>query len=137
MTDTLLTKERSERMRLVKSKNTRPELTVRKLCRKLGYRGYRLHRKDLPGKPDIAFMGRKIAIFVHGCFWHGHNCHGKIRYPKSNQDYWLPKIKRNEAKDAENMAWLVASDWQVIVIWECETKHVEQLASKLANLLAS
>jgi DNA mismatch endonuclease, patch repair protein len=136
MTDTLSMQDRSERMRLVKSKNTHPELVVRKLCRELGHKGYRLHRKDLPGKPDIVFMGRKLVIFVHGCFWHGHNCHGKIRHPKSNQDYWLPKIKRNEARDAENIAMLEATGWRIIIIWECETKHVERLTPKLANFLA-
>lgn len=136
MTDTLSMQDRSERMRLVKSKNTHPELVVRKLCRELGHKGYRLHRKDLPGKPDIVFMGRKLVIFVHGCFWHGHNCHGKIRHPKSNQDYWLPKIKRNEVRDAENIAMLEATGWRIIIIWECETKHVERLTPKLANLLA-
>lgn len=135
MTDTLSTQERSERMRLVKSKNTRPELIVRKLCRDLGHKGYRLHRKDLPGKPDIAFIRRKIALFVHGCFWHGHDCHGKVRHPKSNLDYWLPKIKRNKARDAENIATLESLGWRVIVIWECETKSHKQLASKLSNFL--
>jgi DNA mismatch endonuclease (patch repair protein) len=137
MTDTLSTQARSERMRLVKSKNTRPELVVRKLCRELGHKGYRLHRKDLAGKPDIAFMGRKIAIFVHGCFWHGHACHGRVRHPKSNLDYWLPKIERNIARDAENVAALKSLGWKTFVIWECETKRTEELASQLSTLLNS
>lgn len=123
-------------MRLVKSKDTRPELVVRKLCRELGHGGYRLHRKDLPGKPDIAFIGKKLAIFVHGCFWHGHNCSGRIRLPKSRQDYWLPKIKRNCARDTENLAVLTESGWRVSVIWECETKKTEELANKLAMFFA-
>lgn len=135
MVDTLSRQERSERMRLVRSKNTGPELIVRKLCRELGHKGYRLHRKHLPGKPDIAFIGRKIALFVHGCFWHGHDCHGKVRHPKSNLDYWLPKIERNIMRDAENITALEMRGWKVLIIWECETKHPEQLASKLSNFL--
>ncbi|MDD5493756.1 MAG: very short patch repair endonuclease [Dehalococcoidia bacterium] len=137
MTDTLSKQERSERMRLVKSKDTRPELVVRRLCRELSHKGYRLHRKDLPGKPDIAFIGRKVALFVHGCFWHGHDCHGRVRHPKSNQYYWRSKIDRNVARDVENIAALETLGWRVIVIWECETKHLEQLAPKLINFLAN
>lgn len=136
MTDNLSRQERSDRMRLVKSKNTRPELAVRELCRALGYKGYRLHRKDLPGRPDIAFIRRKIALFVNGCFWHGHECHGKIKHPKSNQDYWLPKIERNKARDMENVDALERLGWRVIVIWECETKLREQLFAKLSELLS-
>jgi DNA mismatch endonuclease (patch repair protein) len=123
-------------MRLVKSKDTRPELVVRKLCGDLGHRGYRLHRKDLPGKPDIAFVGRKVAVFVHGCFWHGHDCSGHVRLPKSKQDYWLSKIERNRARDAENLAVLTGNGWRVLVVWECETKRLGELISKLAGFLA-
>ena len=137
MTDTLSTQERSARMRLVRSKNTRPELVVRSLCRKLGHKGYRLHRKDLAGKPDLAFNGRKAAIFVHGCFWHGHDCHGKARLPKSNQDYWLPKIDRNRVRDAKNIAELKVLSWRILVIWECETKHPERLSRKMARFLST
>lgn len=135
MADTLSPEERSARMRLVRSKDTRPELIVRRLCRELGHKGYRLHRKNLPGKPDIAFIGRKAAVFVHGCFWHGHDCHGRIREPKSRQDYWRPKIKRNMARDEENVAMLEELGWRVLVVWECETRHLERLAAKLSNFL--
>lgn len=136
MTDTLSPTERSNRMRLVKSQDTHPEIVVRKICRDLGHRGYRLHRKDLPGKPDIAFIGRKVVVFVHGCFWHGHDCSGHVRLPKSNQDYWLPKISRNKTRDAENMAVLTGNGWRVLVVWECETKRMSELTSKLSGFLA-
>jgi DNA mismatch endonuclease (patch repair protein) len=136
MTDTLSPTERSAQMRLVKSKDTRPEIVVRKLCRDLKHRGYRLHRKDLAGKPDITFVGRKVAVFVHGCFWHGHDCSGRIRLPKSKQDYWLPKIKRNRDRDAKNLAILTRNGWRVLIVWECETKRVAELTSKLAGFLA-
>lgn len=135
MIDTLSPTDRSARMRLVKSKDTHPELVVRKLCRDLSHRGYRLHRKDLPGKPDIAFVGRKVAVFVHGCFWHGHDCSGHVRQPKSKQDYWLPKIERNRARDAENLANLLENGWKVLVVWECETKKLDELTSKISRFL--
>lgn len=135
MSDTLSPEERSERMRLVKSKDTRPEMVVRRLCRDLGCSGYRLHRKDLPGKPDIAFIGKKIAIFVHGCFWHGHNCSGHVRLPKSKQEYWLPKIERNRIRDLENVAALTGNGWRVMEVWECETKKQERLRISLAEFL--
>lgn len=83
---------RSENMRRIRSKDTKPELVVRKLVRSLGFTGYRLHRKDILGKPDLAWVGRKLAIYVHGCFWHGHDCKEGIRKPKSRVDYWLPKL---------------------------------------------
>lgn len=137
MADTLSPEERSARMRLIRSKDTRPEIIVRKLCCELGHRGYRLHRKDLAGRPDIVFIRKRLALFVHGCFWHGHDCHGRVRRPKSNQNYWGPKIERNIARDAENIAVLKALGWQVLVIWECETKHPERLVIKLVNFLDS
>lgn len=135
MTDILTPEERSARMRLVKSKNSVAELVVRKLCRNLGHSGYRLHRKDLPAKPDIAFIGRKVAVFVHGCFWHGHDCSGRVRLPKSRQNYWIPKIERNITRDKNNIAKLKMLGWRVLVIWECETKHPKTLALKLADFL--
>lgn len=137
MSDPLSKDERSARMRLVKSKDTKPEVIVRQLCRELGYRGYRLHRKDLPGQPDIAFVGQQIAIFVHGCFWHGHDCHGHVRKPKSNQDYWLPKIQKNIERDANQVAQLLTLGWKVIIIWECETKRPEILKARLASTFRS
>ena len=136
MPDPLSPEERSARMRLVKSKDTQAELRVRALCRELGHSGYRLHRLELPGKPDIAFVGRRLALFVHGCFWHGHECSGKRREPKSNQDYWHPKIQRNIARDAEQISALAALGWQVLVIWECETRNTKSLMLKLGRFLA-
>ena len=137
MADILTPEERSERMRLVKSKDTKPELVVRKLCRELEYKGYRVHRRDLPGKPDIAFIGRKLAIFVHGCFWHGHACHGKVRRPKSNLEYWNAKIERNRSRDIENISALERQGWKVLVVWECETKPSlrHELKGKLKRFL--
>ena len=91
-----MTITRSENMRRIQGKNTGPEMVVRGLLRTLGYPGYRLHRKDLPGKPDIAYIGRRKVIVINGCFWHGHDCKKGSRRPKSNQDYWLKKIDRNQ-----------------------------------------
>ena len=118
--DKLTPQRRSENMRQIRGKNTAPELAVRKLCRELGFTGYRIHRRDLPGKPDLAWIGRKLAVFVHGCFWHGHNCVEGIRKPKSNQAYWIPKIERNRQRDIENIAALKAAGWVVLIVWECE-----------------
>lgn len=137
MVDTLTPEERSARMRLVKSMDTRPEIMVRRICRMLGHVGYRLYRKDLPGKPDLAFIKRKVAIFVHGCFWHGHDCHGQVRQPKSNQEYWFSKIRQNIARDTRNIAALQERGWKVLVVWECETKSPEHLKTRLAAELAT
>lgn len=107
---------RSENMRRIRSSDTAPEIAVRLLVRTLGFPGYRLHRKDLPGKPDIAYVGRKKAIFVHGCFWHGHDCKEGSRRPKSNTGYWLPKIENNARRDAAHVAELQSKDWSVLVV---------------------
>lgn len=130
---------RSENMRRIRSTDTRPELQVRKLVRSLGYSGYRLHRKDLPGKPDIAFIGRKKAIFVHGCFWHQHpdpSCLDS-RLPKSRQDYWLPKLEQNQKRDATAFNQLTESGWTVLVIWECELRRKTELSKKIQKFLAN
>jgi DNA mismatch endonuclease, patch repair protein len=126
---------RSENMRRIRSKDTSPELVVRRALRALGYTGYRLHRKDVPGKPDIAFLGRKKAVLVHGCFWHGHDCAEGIRKPKSNQDYWLPKIDRNRQRDAANEDRLTATGWSFLVIWDCELKDAEELRERLSAFM--
>ena len=126
---------RSENMRRISSKNTRPELIVRRLLRDLGYPGYRLHRKDLPGKPDITYIGRRKAILIHGCFWHKHDCKRGQYWPKSNQDYWIPKLERNIQKDKENTQELTKTGWKVLVIWECETINRKLLSIKLALFL--
>lgn len=126
---------RSENMRRIRSKDTLPERVVRVRLRELGFAGYRLHRKDLPGCPDVAYIGKRRAIFVHGCFWHGHDCKVGSRQPKSNPDYWGSKIMRNRARDAEAIAQLEAMGWRVLVAWECETKHPEQLSAKLSDFM--
>ena len=117
-------------MQAVKGRNTGPEWIVRRLLFQLGYR-YRLHPKTLPGKPDIAFPGRRKAIFVHGCFWHGHGCKTGAP-PKSRLDYWLPKLDANKTRDRNKSAQLAASGWSVLTIWQCETKDdLNELRAKL------
>jgi DNA mismatch endonuclease, patch repair protein len=126
--------DRSAIMRAVKSRDTAPELRVRSLLHRMGYR-FRLHRADLPGKPDIVLPSRRIAIFVHGCFWHGHDCERGARMPKTNTDYWIAKIGRNRERDAERQAELTALGWRVIVVWECEMKDSATLSARLENAL--
>jgi DNA mismatch endonuclease (patch repair protein) len=123
-------------MRSVKSHNTSPELLVRKVLSRAGY-GYRLHRADLPGKPDIVFAGRQKVIFVHGCFWHGHTCARGARVPKTNRAYWTAKIARNKTRDATTAAQLKSAGWQALVLWECELKQPEQVAKRLIRFLGA
>lgn len=127
---------RSENMRRIRSKDTGPELAVRKLLRELGFTGYRIHRRDLPGKPDVAFIGRKKAMMIHGCFWHGHDCKEGLRKPKSRLDYWLPKIAGNQYRDEKHHAELTGMGWSVLTIWECELGDPAMLADKLAAFMA-
>lgn len=136
MTDVFTAEKRSAVMRQVKSSDTAPERVVRRLLWRLGAR-YRLDRRDLPGRPDIALAGRKLAIFVHGCFWHGHDCARGARVPKANRAYWQGKIGKNRARDAENRAKLEALGWRVEVIWECELKQADALEARLSRLLKS
>lgn len=136
MTDVFDPQKRSAVMRRVKARDTGPERTVRRLLTALGAR-YRLHRKDLPGKPDIVMAGRRLAILVHGCFWHGHDCARGARVPKANRDYWLAKVGRNRARDIASRAALEAAGWRVETIWECEMKDEAALRNRLAELLAS
>jgi DNA mismatch endonuclease (patch repair protein) len=133
--DKLSPERRSNNMRNIRGKDTAPELAVRKLCRKLGFSGYRIHRKELPGKPDLVWIGRKLAIFVHGCFWHGHDCSEGLRKPKSNRSYWIPKIERNQQRDAENLSRLHAAGWNVLVVWECEITEQGHLSRKLTEFI--
>ena len=128
--------ERSEIMRRVKRRDTGPERRVREALRALGFTGYRLDRGDLPGRPDIAFIGRRRAIFAHGCFWHGHACKRGARAPKANADYWAAKIARNRARDAEAAAALAARGWRVLTLWECEIADSQALAARLAAFMA-
>jgi DNA mismatch endonuclease (patch repair protein) len=135
-TDVYPPEKRSAVMRRVKGKDTTPELVVRKALTALGAR-YRLHRKDLPGKPDIVMPGRRLALFVHGCFWHGHDCARGSRVPKQNRDYWVAKVERNRARDARSREALTALGWRVETIWECDLKDAAALNQRLAALLAT
>lgn len=121
--DNLTPSQRSQAMQAVKSRDTSPELLVRKLCRDLGERGYRLHRTDLPGRPDVAFIGRRLAILVHGCFWHGHDCPAGAKSPKTNTEYWKRKIQRNRERDDRSQQALKKMGWRTLLIWECEIKR--------------
>jgi len=134
-TDVYGPEKRSAVMRRVKGRDTTPEVIVRRALTRLGAR-YRLHRKDLPGNPDIVWPGRRLALFVHGCFWHGHGCARGARVPKANRDYWLGKVGRNRARDARTQAELAALGWRVETIWECELKDAGALEARLRALLA-
>jgi len=133
-TDVFDPEMRSAVMRRVKDRDTSPELKVRRLIWRLGAR-YRLNRRDLPGSPDIVLPGRRLAIFVHGCFWHGHDCARGARIPKANREYWTAKVARNRARDARAEAALDALGWRVEVVWECELKDQKALADRLGRLL--
>lgn len=132
MTETA--EQRSRIMRAVKSKDSNPEMAVRRMAHRMGYR-YRLHRKDLPGKPDLAFESRRKVIFVNGCFWHGHNCKRGDRTPKNNRDYWQKKIARNKERDLEHLTALKDKGWRVLIIWECEVNMGNGLDERLQDFL--
>lgn len=134
MVDRLTPERRSALMANVRSKNTSPEIRVRKAAHALGYR-FRLHRKDLPGHPDLVFPGRKKIVFVHGCFWHRHPGCNKATTPKSHVKYWKDKFRKNVARDKATEKALRELGWDVLVIWECQTKHVEELSEKLSVFL--
>ncbi len=125
---------RSAIMRAVKSRDTSPERVVRKLLSENGYR-YRLHSKKLAGTPDIVFPGRKKAIFIHGCFWHGHPCKRGARVPKTNRKYWIEKVARNKKRDAKQRKILKSAGWNVLVVWECKTKDLGRLRTTLCEFL--
>ena len=121
MSDVFTPEKRSAVMRRVKGRDTTPEMKVRRLLRDAGI-GYRLGGCGLPGRPDVVMKGRRIALFVHGCFWHGHDCPRGARQPRSNADYWIAKIDRNRARDDRVTAELQAQGWRVLTLWECEQK---------------
>jgi DNA mismatch endonuclease (patch repair protein) len=124
-------------MRQIRSKGMKPEMLVRTVAHRLGYR-YRLHRRDMPGKPDLVFGPRKKVIFVHGCFWHSHghpDCIDGRRQPKSNLEYWLPKLARNKERDATNEAALIKLGWTILTVWECETRNIDALRIRLQGFL--
>jgi DNA mismatch endonuclease (patch repair protein) len=138
MTDKLTPAQRSVNMSRIKSANTAPEWAVRRLIHSMNYR-FRLHRKDLPGKPDIVFPGRKKVIFVHGCFWHQHQrekC-ADSRLPKSNTPYWTIKLKRNVERDKRNVRLLKCMGWSVLTVWDCETRRCGLLSERIRAFLES
>lgn len=121
MTDVFSPEKRSAVMRRIKGRDTAPELAVRRILRAAGI-GYRLGGCGLPGRPDVVMKGRRTAIFVHGCFWHGHDCARGARQPKTNAEYWIAKINRNRARDAAARTALEADGWRVVTVWECQMK---------------
>jgi len=134
--DNLTKRQRSYCMSRIRSKDSQPELIVRKIIHSLGYR-FRLHRRDLPGCPDIVLPRHMKIIFVHGCFWHKHNCrHGRVM-PKTNKKYWQEKRKGNVERFKKNMTKLKRLGWKVLVIWECQTKKPEKIINKLSEFLRS
>ncbi|MFV0281031.1 MAG: very short patch repair endonuclease [Rhodoblastus sp.] len=122
--------DRSAIMRAVPARNTSAELKLRALLRPIAP-GYRLHRKDVPGNPDVAYIGAKKAIFVHGCFWHGHDCKRGARKPRTNADYWAAKIARNRARDRKHLEELAQRGWRALVVWECELAAAAALKARL------
>lgn len=134
MTDTMSREERSRRMALIRSGDTKPEMLVRRLLHGMGYR-YRLHRRNLPGTPDLVFTSRRAVVFVHGCFWHRHAGCPLARLPKSRMDFWRPKLEGNRERDVRNVAALESEGWRVLTVWECELKDMDRLASKLRRFL--
>lgn len=132
--DHLSPKERSEIMARVRSRDTRPEMVVRRLIFSLGYR-YRLHAKDLPGRPDLVFRNRRKVIFVHGCFWHRHHNCALSRLPKSRQEFWIPKLKGNKERDDKNLGELRRRGWGVMTLWECQLSKPERLAGRIRRFL--
>lgn len=121
-------------MALVRSKDTRPEMAVRKMVWNLGYR-YRLHRRDLPGCPDLVFSGSRKIIFVHGCFWHRHKGCALARLPKSRLDFWGPKLESNALRDKRNKRALARQGWKVLTVWECELKNVDRVITAARRFL--
>ncbi|MEP9373867.1 DNA mismatch endonuclease Vsr [Mesorhizobium sp. KR1-2] len=123
-----------ERMARIRKANTKPELLVRSLVHRMGYR-YRLHRRDLPGTPDLTFPSLRKVIFVHGCFWHRHDCKLSGRIPETRRDYWGHKLQRNVERDQESIEKLHRLGWDVLVVWECETKDIASLMQLVSNHL--
>lgn len=132
--DLLSPEQRSKNMSRILSKDTRPELIVRSIVYKLGFR-YRLHVKEVPGKPDLVFKKRKKAIFVHGCFWHQHPGCREGRVPGSRTDYWQPKLRRNQERDIAAQTSLKCQGWQFLIIWECELKNLSTVVKRIKQFL--
>ena len=133
MTDVFTPEKRSAVMRRVKGRDTAPEMKVRRMLRAAGI-GYRLGGCGLPGRPDVVMKGRKVVVFVHGCFWHGHDCPRGARRPKANADYWIAKIERNRARDARVAAELSTAGWRVLTVWECRLRDPDFAETLLAEI---
>lgn len=133
VTDRVSAKVRSKIMASVGTKNTSPEMAVRSLLHAAGYR-FRIHQKDLPGRPDLVFRSRRAIVFVHGCFWHGHGC-SKGKLPKSKLGYWSPKIVQNRSRDTKTARKLRSQGWRVLVIWQCELRNIEKLKGRAMRFL--
>jgi DNA mismatch endonuclease (patch repair protein) len=134
MTDVLTKKQRSYNMSQIRNKNTRPEVLVRSIVHRLGYR-YALHRKDLPGKPDMVLTRHRKIIFIHGCFWHMHRCrYGRVK-PATNVSFWQKKREGNVARDKKNLRKLRKDGWKVLVVWECWTRDIPKLKARLRDFL--
>lgn len=138
MTDSLSPQRRSENMRRIKSTGMKPEVTVRQIAHRLGYR-YRLHKRDLPGKPDLVFPRLRKIIEVRGCFWHQHNSCIDSHIPKSRKSYWKPKLKKNVERDHRNIRLLRRLGWRVLIVWECQTFKSRQsrLERRIHRFLAN
>ena len=136
MTDLMSAEKRSYVMSRIRSKNTGLELAVRRMVFAMGYR-YRLYAKGLPGRPDIAFLGRKKVIFIHGCFWHQHQKCPMGTPPSSNLAYWGPKLSRNVERDRENLASLKRNGWKALVIWECQMQKPTKVKARICRFLGS
>lgn len=136
MTDTMTKRERSERMALVRSRNTEPEKIVRRLVDRMGFR-YRLHDDELPGRPDFVFSRRHKAIFVHGCFWHRHGGCKLARIPKSRVRFWTEKLEGNRKRDARNLARIRRLGWSSLVVWECQLTKPELLSRRIKRFLTT
>ena len=132
--DTISTQRRSENMRRIGSRDTKPEIIIRSLLHRLGYR-FRLHRKGLPGRPDIVFPSLRKVIFVHGCFWHQHRSCIDGRLPKSSTSYWVPKLLGNKQRDRSNRRALTRLGWSILVVWDCQTADLGRLKKNLAKFL--
>jgi DNA mismatch endonuclease (patch repair protein) len=131
--DTFSPQQRSEIMRRVRSQDTKPEMIVRRLVHRRGFR-YRLHAKELPGRPDLVFPKRRKIVFVHGCYWHAHRCPASA-LPETHRDYWEAKLRRNAERDKRTVRQLRKAGWAVLTIWECQTRNRERLASRLIHFL--
>ncbi len=132
--DVLTPEQRQRCMASISGKNTKPELIVRKLLFSLGYR-YRLHYSSLPGKPDLVFPGKRKVIFIHGCFWHRHDCKKGKSMPSKNSEFWKKKLSDNVSRDSKNISDLKKLGWEVLVIWACELNNLELLVVNLRSYL--